>query len=684
MTQIRTEKKGETPTDSNRDEFLREARERFIRANDAERNNRERAMDDVRFRNGDQWPDDIKQKRTEQKRPTLTFNRMEAFIDQVVGDQRQTRPSIKVVAVDADDGSQRVVNVNGTKDYTLADVYNGMIRHIEYDSRAHRAYDTAYDHAVGHGWGYFRVLTAYDGDLGFDQKLVIKRIKNPFSVYMDPKATEIDMSDAGYAFVSTFMPKKDFDTLYPNNAGADTGEMLGEESELWYESDKIRVTEYYRKVPQTKSILQLSDGRVVDESAVKPVLDELASQGITVVNRRSVRCHKIEWYKITGTAILEGPTPVPGKYIPIIRVTGKELNVGGEDVLRGLIRHGKDAQRMYNYGRTTLAETLALAPKAPFTGDPRLIEGYEHLWKTANTENHSFLPQKTLPGVMPIQRMQPAMPNSAALQESLMSSDDMKSIIGLHNASLGAVGNETSGKAILARQREGDVGTYAFIDNLASAIAQCGRVLVDLIPLIYDSERVVRIRGVDGAEDWVRVNQMIVDTQTGVAHKVHDLSSARFDVEATVGPTYTTQRVEAAAGMLDIATNNPQIWGIAGDLIAANLDWPNADELAARLRKTIPPNILPPDPDQEPAPAPPPSPQEQAVIAKSTAEIAKAEAIQTKAQADTLRMLKDANDAVYGSAANTYGGANGNGKGIRAMVRDEVARGFAELIKAMG
>lgn len=559
------------------DDVIKEARKRFEYAADAELDNRENALEDLRFCNGEQWPEGIKKQRDDEGRPCLTINRLPQFVKHVINSQRQNRPSIKVKPVD------------DKSDPGLARVYEGLIRNIEQQSLADAAYDTALEFGVKGGFGYFRVITEYSNDDAFEQDIRIKRIANPFTVYLDPDHQEPDASDMGWCFVTELLDKDVFEARYP---GADSSEFdsgLGDDK-TWFSEDKIRVAEYWRKVPTKKLIGLLEDGTVTD-------VDKLPLE-VQPVKTREVTCYKIEWRLITGKEVLE-TREWAGKYIPIIPVFGDETNIEGRKIYSGLVRWAKDPQRMYNYWRTQATELVALAPKAPFLVTPEQVENFEDVWKTANTKTHAYLPYNHTGAPLP-QRQPFANSPIGAVNEALAASDDIKATTGIYNPSLGMESNETSGRAIIARQRQGDNATFNYIDNLSRAIAHCGRILVDLIPKIYDTPRIVRLMN-DDSEEMVEINK-VVQTPLGET-RINDLSVGKYDVVVSVGPAYATRRQEAAESMLQFIQSSPNAGPLIADLVAKNMDWPGAEEIAERLRKALPPHIsgqgLPPEITEE-------------------------------------------------------------------------------------
>ena len=576
------------------EDVLAEAKEAFALCEEAEAKNREMWIDDIRFsRLGEQWPDDVRRQREAEGRPCLTINRLPAFIRQVTNDARQNKPSIKCHPVD-DDASKET-----------SEILTGLIRNIEYSSNADVAYDTALDHAVSGGFGYFRISTDYACDDVFDQDIKIERIVNPLNVYGDPYSTSADSSDWNVAFVTEMLKEEDFKRKYPKASLSNFDDASGSKEDGWFTDDKVRIAEYWEREEVPKTIYLLSDGTVVESDILKKMKDFFDVSGVTVVKERETTGHKVTQYIITGAEVLE-TNEWQGRYIPIIPVYGDELNVEGERHFISLVRFAKDAQRQFNYWRTAATELVALAPKTPFIGARGAFNTDSEKWATANTKSHAYIEYD---GANPPQRQQFAGVPAGALQEAMNASEDMKSIMGLFDASLGAKSNETSGRAILARQREGDVSTFNFVDNLSRAIKHAGRVIVDLIPHVYNVPRIVRIIHEDGKNESVKINQPHradapnqengggmqgqveqseqQEFQQGVM-KLYDLTVGKYDVTCEVGPSYTTKREESAEQMMNFVQSFPQAAPMIGDLIAKNLDWPGADDIADRLKAMLP------------------------------------------------------------------------------------------------
>jgi hypothetical protein len=588
---------------SSESNVLATARSRLDMAIAALSESREDEIDDLKFYAGSpdnhwQWPADVLatrgavQGQTINARPCLTVNKLPQHVRQVTNDQRQNRPSGKVIP--ADDHA----------DIEVAEIFNGMVRHIEYISDADVAYDTACENQVSYGEGYIRILTEYCDENTFDQDIKIGRVRNSFSVYMDPTIQDPTGADAKWCFVTEDISRDDYERMYPDSAPITTLQTLGvgdQNLSQWLTEDTIRVADYYY-LDYDRATLNLYPGNVTAFEGTPEDKQLKAIYGKPKRSRESDRV-KIKYCKINGYEILE-ERDWAGKYIPVVRIVGNEFEVDGRLYVSGLVRNAKDAQRMYNYWVSQEAEMLALAPKAPFIGYGGQFEGYENQWKTANTNNWPYLevnPDVTdgSGGMLPLpQRAQPPMASSGLLQAKAGASEDIKSSTGQYNASLGMGSNERSGKAILARQREGDVGTYHYGDNLARGVRHIVRQLVDLIPKIYDTQRVARIIGLDGETKMVKIDpsqeepvKKIMQDDI-VIDKIYNPNVGKYDVVVATGPGYATKRQEALEAMAQLLQGNPQLWAVAGDLFVKNMDWPGAQEMAKRFAKTIDPKLM--------------------------------------------------------------------------------------------
>jgi hypothetical protein len=559
---------------------------------EAKSEERELMRDDQKFAAGEQWPEMIAKAREAQGRPIQTINRLPAFIDQIVGDARQNKPSIKVHA--GEDG-----------DEDIAAIYDGLIRSIQNESNADFAYDTAVENTACFGFGAWRVKTDYESEDSFNQVVCIERITDPLSVYFDKNSVLPDYSDARRVTVRVKITKDDYKARWPKKEEADYN--FDDFTSDWIvDKDQVIVAEHWYKVDEKATLYAVEDF----EGNTQVTLEKPPT-GYNVVNQRETTITKIKMCMISGAGILE-ESDWAGKYLPIVGVNGKEDLVDGKRTLRGLVRFAKDPQRMYNYWRTIDTEQKALAPKAPVLVTAKQIEGYEQHWQESLTTNMPYLIVNDVPSSAMPQRINAGIVDKGANEAALMCVDEMKSTTGIFSASLGEQDNEKSGRAILAQQRKGDTANFAYIDNIARAIKWTGKIIIDLIPKIYDAARVVSVMGSDGSKKLERINQVVM--QKGEPKNM-DLSVGKYDLVVTQGASYATKRIEALNSMVEIARVNPAIMQVAGDLIIKAMDWDGADEIAERMKLMLPPQLQPKD-EENPLP-----PEVQAMIEQGKQQI---------------------------------------------------------------
>jgi hypothetical protein len=619
-----------------------EALERFKEAEDGTSFNRNAAHEDIRFaRLGEQWPDKIKKQREEEGRPALTVNKLPSFIRQVVNDSRQNKPAISVHPVD-----------NGA-DKDTAEVIGGLIRAIERNG-ADVAYDTAIDHAASGGFGFFRIGIDYCHSESFDKQAFIERIANPLMVHWDPSSTAFDASDWNFGFVSDLLTEEEFEAKYPN---AEKVSFEGNDKELvglWMQEEKIRVAEYWQREEKERTILLLSNGQIVRKDKFKDQIKYLLElAGITVVDERQSQYYEVKRRVMSGVEVLK-EEDWPGSMIPICPVWGEEVIVDGKRHFRSMIRDARDPQTMFNFWRSASTELVALAPRAPWVGPKGFVpKGQEAKWQSANNRSHAYLEyEATANGAAPRREAFAGVP-AGALQEALNASDDIKSIIGIYDASLGARSNETSGRAILARQREADVSNFHFIDNLSRAIQYAGRVLVEIIPSVYSARQTIRILGDDMKEKVIKLamegqGSYGSQPQEPGTERLYDLSIGKYDVTVKTGPSFSTQREETRETLMEIMKQVPGAAPILGDVLMDNMDFPGADTVAKRLKAMLPPQILAaengqPMPPQQPQVNPLDDEEKKAKIqnlrANAMASLAKAQETGTNEKIATLEAI---------------------------------------------
>ena len=565
-------------------DILAKARKDWDAAQEREKHNITLAYDDLKFLSGDgmsQWNEKDLKDRTDEGRPSLQINQLPQFVHQITGDIRQMKPAIRVVPVDSE------------ADEKVADLRAGLIRYIENRSDAPAIYFRTADSQVACGIGHWRVLAEYADGSTFNQELRIGPIEDGVAVLWDPDAVLPTREDARYCFVPVDMSRGAFEAAYPGIVPSSFDDDTWANNADWCSDDHVRVAEYWVKKPTKKRLALAPDGSIADiTDADESVLAYHASKGSRVEERDST---KVCRYLITASDVLEGPQDWPGRFIPIVPVIGEEIRIGRKLIRNGIVRHAKDAQRMSNYFHSAHTETVALQPKAPFMVTETNVAKYQSTWEQANKKNYPYLPfepDAKNGGAAP-QRIQPPVSSQGILDGLMMAKEDLRSVIGIYDASLGKQSNETSGKAILARQREGDVGSYLYIDNFARAVRHTGNILNDLIPYYYDTERTIRIMGEDGKIDVIEINKASgIDPMSGETLFDKDITVGSYDVVAQVGPSFSTRREEARDSMVEFLRSAPETGPLILDLIAKAQDWPMHEDIAKRLRATLPPKIL--------------------------------------------------------------------------------------------
>ncbi|MDE2098392.1 MAG: hypothetical protein KGL39_14155 [Patescibacteria group bacterium] len=555
-------------------DLITTALKRFREAADAESEIRSEAMVDLEFWAGQQWPADIETARKNEGRPCLTINKLSDLSDKIVNEQALAQTGIEVLP----EGSGASVDT--------AEVLQGLIRNIENQSEAQDVYDESYEIGVVSGAGYYRVTTEYADDESFNQVARIRAIPNRFSVYLDPHSKKKDGSDAKFAFIVEDISHDEYKERYPDAEMASLVKLAtsGDAANGWVTKNTIRIAEYWRIEYERKTLKSDDAGAIRSRTVLIP---QVKCDTINAVQ-------SLERYDWVGTTI------------PIVKITIKQLEYDGRKKEWGLVRHARDPQRQYNYQRSAETETIALAPKAPFIVAEGQIEGHEGKWQTANNRNWPYLeykPSSVNGQMVPAPERNQIEPPVQAISMATQQADaDIKSVTGLFEPSLGMQGPEQSARAIVARQGQGALSTMTYSKALARAKKRTGRILLEIIPKIYDAPRVEQIVNPDGTTQHVglfnsqvsgiKPEDVAEQLQEAQAIKgLYDLGKGHYSVSVQVGQSYQSKRQEAATGMMTLINSYPQIIQFAGDILARNLDWPGSQELAKRLQKMLPPQL---------------------------------------------------------------------------------------------
>lgn len=562
----------------NKPDVIAPIRERFEKIADLWNKDRKRYKEDIEFLHGKHWPEKDKTKRDQDGRLTLTVDKLSQYVRQVINDSRQNRPQIKVRPVDS------------RADIKTADIYDGLLRHIQEQSNADTAFDVALESAVGGGFGFFRLLHEYAGDNTFDQEICFKPIINPLQVYFG-EHKEPDGSDCMECFIEESIPKDEFKEQYPNidvkdweGSGAKYGDWCGE---------KVRVVEYYRVVKQSRLLHLLEDGTTATDDDYKNAI----ANGVLVPaikESRDIPVNIVKWSKLCGSGYLEEERDTIWKWIPVLPVWGNVQNIDGEVRHVSMINSAKDAQLLYDYSRSAFAERVGQTPEAPWIAAAGQIEQYEEEWDgSRRVRVQRYDPIEINGNALPApQRQNPSDIPAGFAKDMELSEHDIQGALGMYNASLGRRGNASSGVQEREQARKGDVATFHYHDNLARALRHAGRLCVFAIPKVYDSARIIRALGIDGESKLVELDPKQQESVKTVGPKsIYNLGVGTYDVVVSVGASFQTRRVEAAAEMAGVAQRDPNFLPMYGDIYFKAMDWPLAQELSDRAKLLLPPQI---------------------------------------------------------------------------------------------
>jgi Phage P22-like portal protein len=703
-----TEDKKTTFSKDEQEKILALAKKRYQKSLDADNHNRVEALEMLKFKHGiDQWTKEEQDKRKAAGRPCLKINELPKFSQQVCGEMRKNKVQIKVNPADQD-ASQENANLRA-----------GIIKNIEYSSNSDSIYDHAGKMIVDCGYGGWRVLSRYTENDPFVMELFMERVDNPFCIHPDPDSKDQFYADGQYLFIDSYMPRDEFIKAFSEEdlpGGLSGDAAVGTEEEHWYDNENVVIREYFYKEYTKKTMCLLSDGQKLEKKEAEKLIsgfqttfeqakaaqeqrsaaalaagqkfDEVLADnsGIPeIVKTREIEVPLVKWLKITADKILEENT-WPGTLIPVVLVTGEYTNIGGKKYYNGMFKHAKDPQRMLNNTYTSLWETIALMPKAPWQASAKMIEGYEDDYLAANAENFPVLKFKKdsdFPGEKPQRSFPNAAPQALFAQLSECK-NDIKDAIGMYNVDLGDRGREMSGRAILAHQATGDTSTFTYPDNLSGGIAYGGKILNDALGYFYDTERDIRMRSVDGKDSFAPINTTVgkaiksIDKnpqkyvgmdkkrlskalkKDGPAGSFNDITKGKYDIVISTGPAYATQRMEAAENMIKIAQFSGNMNPVDKHFIITNLDFPGAQEWSEAVRKQIPEGLLPPKEDEEPTPPKQSTPEQMEAQLKLQLDMEKIKVEKMKLQLETLKVqneLAQTQDAMRSVALDTLGEA---------------------------
>lgn len=581
--------------------ILNQARRRWDRASEWEAQARQRFIEDVKFANGDaynkyQWPNQMYRARDVGNKPCLTLNVTKQHNIQIINEMKRNKTGVVVKPV----GNSATAEA--------AEIWQAVIRHVEYRSKAQLAYACAQEFQVDGGIGWWRITTEYAEPDTFDQEIRIAPVPDPLCIYTDPDAKERNGSDANWAFFFDLVPKAEFDEAYPelrDIAGLSPLNMGGAEGD-WVTRDHIRIAEYFRREPKADKLMSFIDPasqqrKSLLKSLMPPGMwEELEKEPLS--KTRETERVEVEWYLIVGDQIADR-TIWPGRYIPLIKAVGQELVIEGVLDRKGHTRALLDGQRMFNYNASAQVETVNLQGKSPIMAPAAAIEEYTAVYRTLNTENPAVLPWNHIDEagnpIPPPQRLDPPKSSEGYQTGMETATKQMMMASGQYENAKGEQGNERTGAAIGKRQDQAENATYHFRDNFENALVFTGVQLLDLIPKIYDTKRVLRMQAEDGQDMEVEIDpaaRQAFAARLGhdgqIIRRIFNPAVGRYDVTAQAGAAFGSWREQTVEAMGLVLTQAPALAGIGADLLISAMDFKGATEFAQRLRRMVPPQAL--------------------------------------------------------------------------------------------
>ena len=550
-------------------EFLREA-------NDAESENRQLGLKALKFRWGEQWPAYAIASRG-LDRPQLTINETDTYIRKVCNAQRKQRPRGRASPVD------------DKADVKTAKVVTGLIRHIEVNSDADNAYDTAYEFASEIGWGYWRLRHDYISETSFDQDIYVDTIANPFSVYFDYNSTLPDGSDAEKCLITDLMPKESFKKEHPGAQVISFEERgTGDSDPDWATQHDIRVAEYYYVEREKALLVALSNGMAVWSDELPSGALMLAA-GIRIIGDRHSYRRKVKWQKQTCYDVLE-ETDVPGRYIPVLPLYWSSKVIESKTIKQGLVQNAMDPQRMLNFWNTAVTEYLALAPKAKWLMAEGQDEGHEKEFANANINPTPVLRYKQTDvenrEAPPPQRVAPEPPPSGLIEATFMANQNLSRVMGVYDPAVRGGAQHKSDMTLNAEEEQGNLTNFHGYDNMTRSMKHSYRIMLSWFPSIYKTpNRIQRIIGEDGRDSLVTLNE-----QSPEETVLNNVTVGQYDVVMQVGPGYDTRRQEGAATSIELLKTplGEVIAQTSSDLIIRQMDFPGAEAIADRMAAANP------------------------------------------------------------------------------------------------
>lgn len=311
---------------------------------------------------------------------------------------------------------------------------------------------------------------------------------------------------------------------------------------------------------------------------------------VRIEDKRPSKKHKIIHYKIAGDYELD-KTEFPSEQLPLPFVDNNSYyDKTGKQICRSFFGDAKDTQRYINYLRTQSAYILKISRYDQWIGSKKNVSSNDtsRNWRDPNNTQGMLTYDESPSGAKPEQVRPPELSQSLFTQYQL-AIEDLYTSTGLYPARMGNNGDEASGKAIDARTRQGSYTTYVFFNSINRAIATGGAIVNEMIPRVYDTERVMALMTPDEGMKNITVNKEMDEYGEQVDN---DIRKGTYEVRLKPGPSYEGQKEQALQSLRDVLAADPTAFNLIADLYADNLPLANTIEIKNRLKTRVPPEII--------------------------------------------------------------------------------------------
>lgn len=536
-----------------------------------------------------QWTaQEISEYRQEFK-PRMSFNMAPRFILNLQGEFASNTPALQSRALD-----------NSTASQARIDLSEGITRKISFDSRNNIIYQTTFGCALSGGYGAYGTEVVPETVMSFNLIPRFYLIQDPTTCFWDPSARDPDKGDGALCGRSFTMSKDEFKSRFPDVEAPESYSAANSFSRSfsWLTENDIVVVDYYEKEYFKRHIAQLSDGAVMDfdkaeelverstniankikklsENSLEPIQSQQIPK-LEIVKDGMVDDFKIVFYRAVKGQIIDR-SEWDGKKLPIIFQPGVSRWVDGKEKTISFIHWMKDAQRAYNYSRSEYMYRLKLTRYEPFLLSEGMAQGHEREWKEAHRARAALFYKEVPSGKIPVRQPPQEVPQSL-LAASNQSLSDMQNTTGRFEANLGAQGNETSGVAIQSRQAPGNMNAFQFFENARLAIESGARVISDLLPKLFDTERNVSVQQDNGKIISKTINVKDDDDTS--------LPLEELNIQITVGSSFEQQQAQAVEQLLSLVSALPPLGAVVPDLVVENLNIKNAPQLVKRIQDFV-------------------------------------------------------------------------------------------------